>query len=148
MKAVFLLKLFVLVILTSVISYAGNITKENTKNYDLIEQNLLEGLKSDNLGLKCSCAFMLGEIKSEKAVIPLMKILRDGEQDCVRLMAALSLMKIDNPRGLYMVKSEAKFNDSERVRKMCGRFYNAYLAAMLDTNAETRHSLFAQNPKK
>ena len=95
--------------------------------YTTIESNLIEGLKSDNEGLKISCAYYLGELKSEKAVNPLMAILRCDDCYGARIVSALSLIKIDNPQGVYMVKRTAEFNDSENVRKMSEKFYLAYL---------------------
>ena len=43
--------------------------------------SLIEGLNSENLGLKSSSAYMIGELQLSKAVIPLMKILRDLEAE-------------------------------------------------------------------
>ncbi len=102
-----------------------NLTQANT--YEAIELNRLIGLASDNDGLKVSCAFNLGEMKSEKAVIPLIALLRDGKTDEERIIAALSLMKIGDIQGVYMVSRAAKFNDSGRVRYICEKFYNGYL---------------------
>ena len=84
-----------------------------------IELNLLEGVKSDNLGLKVSAAYFLGERKSQKSVIPLMKILREDKSPEARIMAALSLFKIGDERGLFAVKQAIKFDDNDQVKKMC-----------------------------
>jgi HEAT repeat protein len=85
--------------------------------------NLLVGLNSDNYGLRTSCAFMLGELKASQAVIPLMKMLHSEKSDDARIVAALSLYKIGNPIGIFAVKQAGRFDDSERVRKMCSNFY-------------------------
>lgn len=108
-------------------SFAG--TPENTSlktNVTLIEENLLQGINSENLGLKVSAAYYLGEYKTEKAVLPLMKMLHSEKNESCRIQAALSLIKIGNPKGVFMVKQAAKFDQSERVRNMCSKFYNAY----------------------
>ena len=65
--------------------------KPNT--YEAIEANRLIGLASDNRGLRLSCAYYLGEMQSYNAVIPLMKILREGQTSEERVVAALSLVK-------------------------------------------------------
>ena len=100
--------------------------KESAKQIQ-IEENLLVGVQSENDGLKISSAYYLGEMKSEKAVYHLMKILRDDKNVGARLMAALSLVKIENEQGLYMVKRTALFNTSERVRRMSDKLYYAFL---------------------
>jgi hypothetical protein len=95
--------------------------------YKTIEANLLIGLKSDNEGLRTSCAYYLGEYKSEKAVLDLMKILRDDECYAARIVAALSLIKIGNRQSVYMVQRTSLFNEYEGVRKMSEKFYLSHL---------------------
>ncbi|MBL1214411.1 MAG: hypothetical protein HND52_13720 [Ignavibacteriae bacterium] len=93
----------------------------------IAELNYLAGLESDNEGLRGSSAYFLGEINSSKAVIPLMRLLRNDESECVRTVAALSLIKLKDARGVYLVKKAIEFNDSEKVRDRCERFYAAFL---------------------
>lgn len=95
---------------------------DNVK-YDQIEETLLAGIESSNKGLVVSSAQILGELNSDKAVIPLMKILHSNINDETKIAAALSLYKIGDARGIFAVKQAAKYDDSERVRKMCGNFY-------------------------
>lgn len=105
-------------------------TPERTKSnisIEKIEDNLLEGLKSDNLGLRISTAYYLGEYKTERAVIPLIKMLHNEKEESARIQAALSLIKIGNSKGAFMVKQAAKFDESKKVRNFCTKFYNAYL---------------------
>ncbi len=99
--------------------------KANT--YETIELNRLIGLASDNEGLRVSCAFNLGEMKSQKAVIPLMQLLREGNTLEERVIAALSLVKIGDAQGVYLVSRLATFCECEKTRRMCERFYNGYL---------------------
>jgi hypothetical protein len=100
-------------------------TKANT--YETIEQNRLIGLASDNEGVRVSAAFNLGEMKSEKAVIPLIKSLREGTSEEERIIAALSLIKIGDPRGAFMVARTAKYCDCARLSYFCEKFYQSYL---------------------
>lgn len=88
--------------------------------------SLIEGLNSENLGLKSSSAYMIGELQLSKAVIPLMKILREDESDEMRIAAALALYKIGTPIAIHAVKQSIKFDDSERVSKLCANFYSEY----------------------
>ncbi|PJA97095.1 MAG: hypothetical protein CO129_03070 [Ignavibacteriales bacterium CG_4_9_14_3_um_filter_34_10] len=92
-----------------------------------IEQNLLAGLTSENEGLRLSCAYFLGEYKSESAVIPLMNALNTEDNICMRIIAALSLIKIGDERGVFLVQRTSVFDDCEVVRKISERFYLAYL---------------------
>jgi len=97
------------------------------KKYEMAEVNLLVGLHSDNLGLRESSAYMLGELKSGKAVIPLMNLLRSEEHESSRVVAALALCRIGDERGVYAVKQAAKFDDNEFVQQKCAWFYDQYV---------------------
>lgn len=103
--------------------YAG-LSKEK---YDAAVANLMVGLKSDNLGLKTSSAYILGELKAQEAVVPLMAMLRSGEPECCRIVAALALCRIGDSRGVYAVKCAVHFDESEQVAQKCAWFYEQYV---------------------
>lgn len=120
----------VLVFVISISSFTAEIpTKSKTRSIpnDVVIDNLINGINSENEGLKCSSTYFLGEYKSEYAVIPLLRILKSDDKEEARIMAALSLTKIGDARGIYAVKQAIKFDSSERVRKLCQGFYNDYL---------------------
>jgi len=106
---------------------AEPIKEKRTINKDLAIQNLLIGLDSDNAGLTTSSAYYLGELSSTEAVIPLMKMLRNSEQEELRISAALALLKIGDERGIYAIKRAIVFDESKRVSDMCEKFYKAHL---------------------
>lgn len=95
--------------------------------YEQAVQNLLIGLASENDGLRRSSAYILGEIKSDEAVIPLMRALKSGTDEQTQIAAALSLCKIGDARGVFAVKQEARFGDSKKVRNSCSWFYDQYV---------------------
>lgn len=103
----------------------GNAAIE-VKKYKKIVDNLLVGLESDNEGLKLSSTFHLGEFKAYKSVIALMRILHDDANENARITAALALIKIGDARGVFQVKRASFFDESERVRRMCQKFYLDY----------------------
>lgn len=88
------------------------------------EFNLIKSLESDNYGVRTSAAQILGEMNSTKAVIPLMKMLKSSEDEKERIIAAVSLSKIESSMGRYSVSQQAKFDNSPRVRKICVNFAN------------------------
>ena len=106
---------------------AEPVKEKRTINNDLAIQNLLIGLYSDNAGLTTSSAYYLGELSSTEAVIPLMKMLRNSEQEELRISAALALLKIGDERGIYAIKRAIVFDESKRVSDMCEKFYKAHL---------------------
>lgn len=94
----------------------------------LIEDNLLNGVKSDNVGLQTSCAYYLGEMKSDLALIPLLRLARNGKTEEARIIAGLSLYKIESHIGLHILKGRAVNDESELVRKVFDRLYKKYLS--------------------
>lgn len=90
-------------------------------------ESLMMGLKSENLGLRNNSAYMIGELKLSKAVIPLLNILHTEKNEELRISAALALYKIGSPIAIHAVKQAIRFDDSERVSKLCASFYNEYL---------------------
>jgi hypothetical protein len=96
-------------------------------NKEVVAVNLLKGLGSDNKGVRESAAFMLGEEKVTRAVVPLMKMLKDSDEESSRIVAALALCRMGEPRGAYAVKMAAKFDASRKVRTLCAFFYEQYV---------------------
>jgi len=94
--------------------------------YAKAEANLLLNLKSENQGVREGSAYLLGELRSDRAVLPLMAMLRNGESESSRIVAALALTRIGDARGVFAVKRAAIFDDSEQVQQKCAFFVNAY----------------------
>jgi len=99
-----------------------HLTEEAVNNY-------LEGINSNNLGLRVSCAYYLGEYKVSEAILPLMKMLNRDKSEEARIVAALSLIKIGSDKAVFAVKQAANFDKSERVRNLCEKFYNSFTYA-------------------
>ncbi len=136
--------LTVLLIALSSTAFAGD-GKSETDVKESTIASLLVGLTSDNLGLKSSSAYMLGELKVTEAIIPLMRILRNDESEELRIMAALALYKIGTPISIYAVKQAGRFDESERVNKLAQKFYFEYLREKLGKeNKKQSDSLIAQ----
>ncbi len=119
-----------LVLLFSITSLAA--VSNNEAKYRQIEDNLLVGINTENRGLQVSCAYFLGEMQSERAIIPLLKMLKSGETEEERIIAALSLAKIKSERGLFAIKQRIKFDDSERVQRLCEIFYTNHVVNELE----------------
>ena len=107
----------------------NDFTVFSEEEYDQIEVNMLAGIKSDNTGLQTSCAYFLGEMKSDRAMIPLLKLVTNGKTEEARIIAALSLYKIESKIGMYRLKKLSEANEkSELVRKVFDRLYEIYIS--------------------
>ena len=121
-------------------SYAAGNPKEKSEiNQNTIE-SLLMGLQSENLGLKTGSAYMIGELKLNEGIIPLMKILHQDKNEEARIAAALALYKIGTPMAINAVKQSIRFDESERVSRLCTNFYNEYLRNEIDDEEVTEDS--------
>jgi hypothetical protein len=109
---------------------AGDKTKQKLlppEKYKAAVANLLVGLQSDNQGLQRSCAFMLGVLEADEAVIPLMRLLRECDEACIRCTAALALCRIGDARGTYAAKQAALCDDCPITRVRIAWYYNQYV---------------------
>ena len=128
-KLSFAYLLFALVILLVISTKAesnSDMKKENAI------KNLSIGLSSENSGLRVSSALVLGQLidtkfvegeNSDKTLLPLMKMLNNGNSDEERIAAALALYKIGDSRGIYKLKASANFDASKRVKDICYKLY-------------------------
>ncbi len=125
--SVVVIAVLALMIMASALVVAGEQSRSLTPGqYARAEENLLFGLRSDNLGVREGSACMLGELRSHAAVIPLMAMLRNDDKESSRIVAALALTRIGDARGVYAVKRATTFDASEQVQKKCAFFVNEY----------------------
>ncbi|MDH3267524.1 MAG: HEAT repeat domain-containing protein [Ignavibacteria bacterium] len=105
---------------------------QNSSEMEACFKTLLNGLNSDNLGSQAGCTYIIGELCCQRSVITLLKMLRDCPSEELRILAALSLYKIGDSRGIYAIKQAIKFDESKRVQRMCEIFYKAYIQGNAD----------------
>lgn len=122
------ISLFLVVVLFSTLLIKAEPTKIKKSISSNTVESLLLGLESDNFGLKTSSAFLLGELQVTSAVIPLMKMLRSSESDEAKIVAALALYKLGTPMSIHALFQAARFEDSNRVKKMCSGFYRDFIS--------------------
>jgi hypothetical protein len=117
------------VLLYSVTLFSQPVPKRSIQlNENQISENLLIGMQSGNKGLCASSTYLIGELCCKKGVIPLLSLLHNAKCEEIRILAALSLVKLGDARGIFAVKRAAIYDDSERVRRLCNLFYKASLA--------------------
>jgi len=95
--------------------------------YQKAVANLLVAIKSDNLGLRNSATYLLGEYEVKEAVIPLMAILHDGKEPTSRIAAAWALCRIGDARGVFAVKQAVRFDENKKVQRLCAWYYHVYV---------------------
>jgi len=100
-----------------------------------VVDNLTVGIKSENTGLHTSAALVIYELINEsylessdasKAMIPLLKLLKNGKTEEERIAAAMALFQLGNPIGIYQLRGVAVFDDNEKVATVCKNLYYSY----------------------
>ncbi len=101
---------------------ANNKINENTY------RTLYNAVKSENVGLKKSGIYQAGFYRVEVLVDELIKILRTEKREDIKILAALSLYKIGNTKGMEAVQEFAIENKPNKFNNMCKALVNQYAA--------------------
>lgn len=124
------MKKFTAIVLLALFLVSTSIAFAEPKIKDQINDNTIEtllmGLNSENVGLKSSSAYMIGELQITEGIIPLLRMLHNEKNEDLRIAAALALYKIGSPTSIFAVKQAIRFDESKRVSKHCASFYSEY----------------------
>ena len=91
--------------------------------------NLLEGIKSDNDGVKRSSIYFIGYYKITEAEEALIEQLKKEQNPSNRILIALVLYELGSELGLLAVKNLASNDDNQKVKKMSTHIYNEYFTS-------------------
>jgi len=133
----------ILIITLTTAAFADEKSTKKSEYTQNTISSLIEGLNSENRGLKTSCAYLLGELNVTEGIIPLMRLLRNDESEEVRICAALALYKIGTPISIFAVKQAIRFDESERVSKLAAKFYYDYLRSNQRANVKGEDKTYA-----
>jgi HEAT repeat protein len=89
--------------------------------------NLLEGIKSDNNGVKRSSIYFVGYYRIAEAEEALIEQLKKEHNPSNRILIALVLYELGSKDGLLAVKNLAANDNNQKVRRMSTHIYNEYL---------------------
>jgi len=101
----------------------------------IIAGNLINAVESDNPGLQTSGAKVMTDLISgsylersdvSRSLIPLLKILKNGQSDEERMAAAVAIYELGNGIGIYQLRSVALFDNNKKVAAVCKNLYYAY----------------------
>lgn len=131
MKTIMTLLLALLVVHT----LSAQVSEFPAEKKSAIVDNLTVGIESDNTGLHTSAALVMYDLINEsylesedasKAMVPLLKLLKNGETNEERIAAAVALYELGNPIGIYRLRGVAVFDDNEKVATVCKNLYYTY----------------------
>ncbi|MFC2084686.1 HEAT repeat domain-containing protein [Bacteroidota bacterium] len=112
----FFLVTFLLIHISSVFIQSQNTDVQIT---DFAIENLKRCINSENDGVRRWGVYFAGYYKVEETVIPLLSVLDNDNDENIRVLAALSLYRIGDNRGLFAIKRTIIFDESEKVKRFC-----------------------------
>ena len=80
--------------------------------------NLLTGIKSENLGLRKSAIYLAGFYGVSETVPALIDQLKKEENADVKVLTALVLFRLDDPKGIDAIENLYKNDENARVKRM------------------------------
>ena len=105
-----------------------SIKEITNKRYAL--ENLLDGIKSENDGVKRSSIYFVGKYKIADAEDLLIEQLNKEQNPSNKILIALVLYKLGSENGLLTIKKLAATDDNLKVRTMSTIIYNEYLRSI------------------
>lgn len=113
MRPIAKLSLMLVLFMTIASLGAAQSNEEKEQQYN---QYLINSLKDQNIGIRCSAANLLAERKVVSAVEPLEKMLTSEKNPSARIVAAMALFQIGDDRALPSLKKAAKQDQNKTAR--------------------------------
>ncbi len=120
-----------LIVLLVVVMTMGPEVKAQSSNYKNITKNsiatLKDGIHSENQGVRKSSIYMAGLYKINEAVDALIEELKSEKDANTKVLIALSLYNIGDPKGMEAVKYLSQNDQDARVKRMSTALYKAFV---------------------
>jgi len=100
--------------------------------------NLLTGIKSENLGLRKSAIYLSGLYEISETVPALIDQLKKEENADVKVLIALVLFKLEDPRGIEAVENLYKKDENARVKRMSKAILDEFKNKLMVTEVSER----------
>jgi HEAT repeat protein len=102
---------------------AAGISAQDVKKHDLKLKpnaiaNLVEGINSQNEGVRRSAVYLAGKYEIRETVDALITLLKKEKNPSIRILIALALYKIGNEKGVDAIYNYASFENDPRVKRI------------------------------
>jgi HEAT repeat protein len=120
------LSLFIVAAMGRLSAQTNSISEITNNKYAL--QNLLDGIQSDNNGVKRTSIYYVGKYRIKEAGSVLLNQLLHESNPSNRILIALVLYELGSEEGLLEIKKLAKSDTDENVRRMSTHIYYEYIS--------------------
>lgn len=117
---------FVFVLFAFNQSNAQNFETQAKAQYEYALENLEQGIRSDNYGLRRSAIYLAGKYQIEAAAETLLAQLDDEEYPENRILIGLSLYEIGNTEAVAELKGKISKEEHLRVKEMFTAICSAF----------------------
>lgn len=90
---------------------------------DNAKKNLILCIEHENDGVRAAGVQFVGKYQLEEAIPLLCKILKEDPNPRVRKLAAYSLFRMNENKGLFAIKEALDCNDCKEVRLFCSTMF-------------------------
>jgi hypothetical protein len=127
MKKYFGLIIIVIVLAAGGISTAQvNTTNDHGKICNKAVANLVMALMSDNEGLRNSAISLVRNYNLEQVVDALIYVMKNEKSESSKVMAAVTLYQIGNPRGTKAIFNSELWNENEFMKGINTNLLKSY----------------------
>ncbi len=124
-------KYYFFVIAVLLVIFAADNFGQTQKVYDATKhkyatQNLIAAIHSDNLGVRESAIYLVGEYRFADLEDELIKQLRLEKNSDVKILIGLALFRLDSEKGINELQRIMVKDKDQRVRRMSKAIYNEY----------------------
>jgi len=98
--------------------------------------NLIKTLSSENLGLRTSAAYLLGEYEDTSAIGPLIAMLQNDSEYSARTSAAIALLRIGDVSAIIALKNSSMNDSNDIVRSVANEAYIMLQVSMMKFASE------------
>lgn len=114
-------------IMAAAVSYGMNLGTDEKKPTEQQANIITIGIYSVNSGVSQCCIYYAGKYKINQSIDALVNILNDASQDVyTRTLAAVSLGRIGNERGLKAIKEIVQSERNGQLKMVCDLIYKGY----------------------
>lgn len=108
-------------------SQAGKVVIEKYELPGNAVKSLIQGIQSENMGLRRSAIFYAGQYRLEATVDCLIEELQKENDPATKILIALSLYKIGDPIAIEHIKNMVNNESNSKVKRMFTAIYNEYV---------------------
>jgi hypothetical protein len=116
----------------SLLAWRNSHATEKAVNWKLVSKNLVRALASENEGLRQSAMNFFvqhaDKLDINDAVFDVMRIYRNHEDERVRMLALVTLYKMQHKWAMGFLKRDLKFQDSAKLKRMVAAILQDYQA--------------------